>query len=91
MKREWKASLPTRKVSSEAPESIDRGLPSTAPEDARPIEDEPVATPLRSGKNVQHLCGLLLVAMVVSYGMYDAGAEGIDGERPLAGPSSDGH
>lgn len=52
------------------------GLPLSEAEDEGIEEDEPVVAPLRSGKHVQHLGGLLLVAMVASYGMYDAAVKG---------------
>jgi len=32
--------------------------------------------PLRSGKHVQHLGGLLLVATIASFGLYDAALKG---------------
>jgi hypothetical protein len=52
------------------------GLPSNEPKEEG-LEDEDVAAAsLRSGKQVQHLGGLLLVAMIASFGLYDAALKG---------------
>lgn len=56
---------------SEAP-----GLPSGEPEHEVADGDEPMVAPLRSGRHVQHLGGLLLVATIASYGLYDAALKG---------------
>jgi hypothetical protein len=60
-------------------ESGEPGLPSSEPEGDEVESDEPVVTPLRSGKHVQHLGGLLLVATIASFGLYDAALKGWTG------------
>jgi len=61
-------------VSNDKAES---GLPSGGPGNEEPSDDEGVATaPVRSGKMVQHAGGLLLVAMIHSYGLYEAAMRG---------------
>ena len=57
-------------------ESAAPGLPSSEPAIDEVGEEEPVVAPLRSGKHVQHLGGLLLVAIIASYGLYDAALKG---------------
>jgi hypothetical protein len=57
-------------------EPAGRGLPSGEAEEAGLDEDAPVVAPLRSGKHVQHLGGLLLVATIASFGLYDAALKG---------------
>jgi len=53
------------------------GLPSGGPGDEEFSGDEGVATsPIRSGKKVQHAGGLLLVAMIASYGLYEVAMRG---------------
>jgi hypothetical protein len=74
VKREWKDSLPSREPSEDGPG--EPGLPSSDPKEEG-LEDEGVAAaPLRSGKHIQHLGGLLLVAMIASFGLYDAAVKG---------------
>ncbi len=85
VKREWKATLPSRALSEDEPglpsdlsedEPSEPGLPSGEARDEG-LEDEGVAAAsLRSGKHVQHLGGLLLVAMIASFGLYDAAVNG---------------
>jgi hypothetical protein len=77
VKREWKASLPPRKTCEKKPKEPD--LPSSEPEGDDVENDEPVVAPLRSGKHVQHLGGLLLVATIASFGLYDAALKGWTG------------
>ena len=74
VRREWKASLPPRESREE--ELVETVLPSSEPEDDSELEDEPAATPLMSGRNIQHLGGLLLVATIASFGLYDAAMKG---------------
>ena len=57
-------------------ESGEPGLPSSEPADAKVENEEPLVTPLRSGKHIQHLGGLLLVATIASFGLYDAALKG---------------
>lgn len=54
----------------------ERGLPSGEAKEAGLDEDAPAVAPPRSGKRVQHLGGLLLVATIASYGLYDAALKG---------------
>ena len=75
VRRKWKAALPPREF-SEQEEAADPDLPSSEPEDERDLEEESAARPLMSGKHVQHLGGLLLVAMIASFGLYDAAMKG---------------
>jgi hypothetical protein len=75
VRREWKAALPPRELSEQV-EIDEPSLPSSEPEDERDLEDESATRPLMSGKNVQHLGGLLLVAMIASFGLYDAAMKG---------------
>ena len=56
-------------------ESVEPDLPSSEPE-TKYDRDEPAAEPLRSGKHIQHLGGLLLVATIASFGLYDAALKG---------------
>jgi hypothetical protein len=52
-------------------------LPSGGPGNEEPSDDEGVAaTPARGGKMVQHAGGLLLVAMIASFGLYEAAMRG---------------
>jgi hypothetical protein len=52
-------------------------LPSSGPGDEELANDEGVAAaPIRSGKMVQHAGGLLLVAMIASFGLYEAALKG---------------
>ena len=60
----------------DATEPGEPGLPSSEPERDAVEDDEPVVAPLRSGKHVQHLGGLLLVATIASFGLYDAALKG---------------
>ena len=56
-----------------------RGLPSDGPGTAEFADDEGVATaPVRNGKMVQNAGGLLLVALINSYGLYEAAMKGWD-------------
>jgi Transposase protein len=58
-----------------APEIV--GLPSSGPGYKPLSDDEAVASaPLRSGKMVQHAGGLLLVALLHSYGLHEAAMRG---------------
>ena len=57
-------------------ESVVTDLPSSEPKGDDFERDEPVAAALCSGKNMQHLGGLLLVAMIASFGLYDAALKG---------------
>ena len=65
-------------VSDYSPKLEDEsGLPSSGPGNEQLPDDEGVAAaPIRSGKMVQHAGGLLLVAMVASFGLYDAAMKG---------------
>jgi hypothetical protein len=74
VKREWKASLPARETCEK--ELGEPGLPSSEPESDKVERDDPVVAPLRGGKHVQHLGGLLLVATIASFGLYDAALKG---------------
>jgi hypothetical protein len=58
-----------------APEIV--GLPSSGPGD-KPLSDDEgvVSAPVRSGKMVQHAGGLLLVALLHSYGLHEAAMRG---------------
>ena len=72
VRREWKASLPA----NEAPAPTAPGLPSSEASSDEVGEDAPVVAPIRSGRQVQHLGGLLLVAVIASFGLYDAAMKG---------------
>ena len=61
---------------AESTEPAERGLPSGEAEEAGLDEDAPAVAPPRSGKRVQHLGGLLLVATIASFGLYDAALKG---------------
>jgi hypothetical protein len=63
-------------ASTKGGESREPGLPSSEPEGDKVENDEPLVNPLRSGKHVQHLGGLLLVATIASFGLYDAALKG---------------
>jgi hypothetical protein len=56
--------------------AAETGLPSSEPADEGDEEEEPTAAAVMSGKHVQHLGGLLLVAMIASFGLYDAAMKG---------------
>jgi len=54
-------------------------LPSSGPGDEELADDEGVvAAPMRGGRMVQHAGGLLLVAMIASFGLYEAAMRGWD-------------
>ena len=65
-------------VSDDAVDSDnDPGLPSSGPGDEKLSDDEGVVpAPVRGGKMVQHAGGLLLVAMIASFGLYEAAMKG---------------
>ena len=75
VRRKWKAALPPREFPKQE-ETDEPGLPSSEPEDERDLENESATRPLMSGKHVQHLGGLLLIAMIASFGLYDAAMKG---------------
>ncbi len=52
-------------------------LPSSGPGNEELVDDEGVVSaPVRSGKMIQHAGGLLLVAMIASFGLYEAALKG---------------
>ena len=73
VRQEWMDEHLGSEVS--APEIV--GLPSSGPGDKKLSDDEGVVSaPVRSGKMVQHAGGLLLVAMIASFGLHEAAVRG---------------
>jgi transposase len=71
-------------------ESETPGLPTDGSDERTfSSKNEPATTPLRSGKNIQHLGGLLLVAMVIVQSVR-CGTEGMVRQREVARSSSHG-
>ena len=83
VRQEWELRHTTSKKSADenivvmTMASKSAGLPSGGPGDEEFSDDEGVATStIRSGRKVQHAGGLLLVAMIASYGLYEAAIRG---------------
>jgi len=84
VRQHWQAEQSGNKECVDSPPTAARvsiskeaGLPSGGPGNEELSDDEGiVSAPMRSGKMVQHAGGLLLVAMIHSYGLYTAALKG---------------
>ena len=77
--RQRSAEEKSRQLSLSSNDTVGSGLPSSGPGDEELSDDEGVVSaPVRSGKMVRHAGGLLLVAMIASFGLYEAAMRGWD-------------
>lgn len=72
--------LPLLESPETEPSKLAPGLPADGPSDDDDIADAK-ALPVRNATHVQHLGGLLLVAMVASFGVYEAALKGWDASQ----------